>query len=454
VQALGDWLVVHQSREIHEEIQRLLRLRGTANLPDAAIRRSTPAGDHRPGEQRLRTALERDIALNFVETPLSDALEYIASEAGIQVVLSAKRLEEAGVNPDTPVTLDTPPAPLANQLRLMLVPLELSFVTRHEVLLVTTESEASSQARMPVRVYDIRQLASPRHGVGTPGQFIDFVTSLIEPDSWDEVGGPAGAAEFRGQLIVRQSDEAHERIDQLLSALATHCRRQADSPAKGPGVIDLDASAVEQQIERTLERQVDVSITAEPVEQALGRLAKPHGLPLVFGGPAAEDARGNRVTFAAPGVTLGTAMDQLLEPWNLTWTIQYRALLVIEKQKAQRMLDVRLYRVDDLLAARAVDSDEFAQDVVRAVSDTKDEHARTAWMACGLDTGWLVISADLHLHHRVADLLHQWRTGTTPQRERERGDFASGRARGSQPAPQSPYDDDRPTFRNTFEPSD
>ncbi len=48
---------------------------------------------------------------------------------------------------------------------------------------------------------------------------IEVITSTIQPKSWDEVGGTGSLRELGSQLVVMQTAEVHEKIEQLLTAL-------------------------------------------------------------------------------------------------------------------------------------------------------------------------------------------------------------------------------------------
>ena len=77
----------------------------------------------------------------------------------IPIELDVKKLEEAGVNIDTPVTKNLSGITLRSALRLLLNDLELTYVVRDEVLLITTPEEAESQ--LITKVYPVGDLVVP-----------------------------------------------------------------------------------------------------------------------------------------------------------------------------------------------------------------------------------------------------------------------------------------------------
>ena len=50
-------------------------------------------------------------------------------------------------------------------------------------------------------------------------ELIDTIMSTVDPESWDDVGGPGSIACFGGLLLIRQLPETHARIDDLLDTI-------------------------------------------------------------------------------------------------------------------------------------------------------------------------------------------------------------------------------------------
>ena len=112
-------------------------------------------------EQDIYNALHSPTDLEFVETPLKDAIEFLAEKHEIPIVLSTKKLEEAGVNIDTPITKRLKGITLRSALRLMLGELELTYMIKDEVMQVTTPEDAQSPENMLTKVYNVGDLVVP-----------------------------------------------------------------------------------------------------------------------------------------------------------------------------------------------------------------------------------------------------------------------------------------------------
>jgi hypothetical protein len=112
-------------------------------------------------EQDIFNALKSPTDLEFVETPLKDAIDFLAEKHEIPIVLNSKKLEEAGVNIDTPVTKRLKGITLRSALRLMLGELELTYMVKDEVLQITTPEDAESPDNMVTKVYNVGDLVVP-----------------------------------------------------------------------------------------------------------------------------------------------------------------------------------------------------------------------------------------------------------------------------------------------------
>lgn len=182
-------------------------------------------------EAKIRAALAQPAMFSLNEKPLSDVVAEIGRTYNISVVLDQRALDAIGIGGDTPVTLHVDGISLKSALRWMLGQLNLTYAIRDELLIITSREEA--EAQLTSRVYDVADLVSEEANPfavsvtpGPPGDcdpLIDVITSTVAPDSWDVVGGRGSISGYslnsRWALVVRQTDEVHDEIEQLLSSL-------------------------------------------------------------------------------------------------------------------------------------------------------------------------------------------------------------------------------------------
>ena len=110
----------------------------------------------RDSERKIRAALKKKVVLDFRKTPIAEAVGYMKDFVGVEIQLDLKALREAGVESDTPITFDVKGVTLKSALNLMLRPLDLTYVYKDEVLLITTPEQVEKYLK--VKVYDVRDL--------------------------------------------------------------------------------------------------------------------------------------------------------------------------------------------------------------------------------------------------------------------------------------------------------
>jgi hypothetical protein len=217
-----------------------------------------PAGawQEEPGrpspEAAIRQALNEDTSLDFVDQPLFDVVEYLRSQHKIPIQLDEAALTEAGVGADTPVTVALSGITLSSALKLMLGQHDLTYVIDNEVLLITSKTEA--EGLLETRVYPVSDLVQPDETslvAADPArsfeELIETIKSIIEPTTWDEVGGPGSIESFANSqaLVVSQTGDVQEKIVDLLAALRKTRDEQAaqqaaqEQPPGGDGAMTL-----------------------------------------------------------------------------------------------------------------------------------------------------------------------------------------------------------------------
>ena len=97
-------------------------------------------------ERRIYRALDEPGEVSFLGTPLTGAMKFFRENLQVPIVIDDKALEGVSITPDEPITLELPPVSFRSALRLILNPLELTFVIRNEVLLITSYEEAAKAA--------------------------------------------------------------------------------------------------------------------------------------------------------------------------------------------------------------------------------------------------------------------------------------------------------------------
>ncbi len=184
---------------------------------------------------RIKQALQaplRSPGLDFTDAPLEEVVNSLQTDYGIPLQLDVSALDEIGLGPDEPVTINLHNISLRSALRLMLTSLNLTYIIRDEVLLITTQDEAESH--LVTCVYDVRGLADDADPESTKS-LIDAIVSCVASETWAVNGG--GEAEVRplkpGLLVVSQTQAVQEEVADLLRAIRKMRERVPITRASG-----------------------------------------------------------------------------------------------------------------------------------------------------------------------------------------------------------------------------
>lgn len=350
---IGGWLLIAQTDYVHEQIEALL----------SDIRRTLAFGQpthfytdktRNEWERNLLAKLDEPIALRYLEMPLGECLADIGSQLGTLIVIARKKLEEASVSQDTPITGDFPRAPAHTQLRRMLEPLELTYTLRGEIVVVTTPEDAESE--LTTRVYNVRSLLDNDIGLfRTSGPTKDFdslieiVTSVIPPDSWDDVGGPGAIDSFRsGLLIVSQTHEVHELLKDFLNELH-RAMRWRDQPQVMPPT---EQSAAEKAILTALDREITLDYRETALREVVRDISRRIGAPIHLHTKKLEEASISPdvpVAGQFPAAPARVQLARILEPLELDFDIRDDWVVITTPEDLESYLKTRIYDVRSLV---------------------------------------------------------------------------------------------------------
>jgi hypothetical protein len=188
-------------------------------------KKAAAARELRTGEAAIEQALDEPTEINFIDTPLLCVIDYLKDRHHIEIQLDKPALEDAGVGSDVPIKKSLKGISLRSALRLTLRDLNLTYMIRDEVLLITSPEVAD--ANLTKRVYDVADLVvynDDKFGRWDDYEPLkDIITTTIEPATWDAIGGPGsinGASLGTAKvLVVSQTYEVHRQIADLLKQI-------------------------------------------------------------------------------------------------------------------------------------------------------------------------------------------------------------------------------------------
>jgi hypothetical protein len=178
-----------------------------------------------------------DLSQFTPEMPLSEAIEELKNSVAPRLmifVLWRDLSDNANIERTTPINMDAVSAVrLGTALKLLLMSVssgfaDIDYVVQYGAITIATKELLPS--KLVTRVYDISDLVDTSFDPNTgkvasyneddANDILRHIIYTIEPDSWYEVGGEGSIAIYKGhKMIVLQTREIHQKVEQLLSGL-------------------------------------------------------------------------------------------------------------------------------------------------------------------------------------------------------------------------------------------
>lgn len=224
-------LVIGQTRNVHEKIDRLLTSWREINR-QAATGKSPAQISLDSTIHAIETKLAAKLA-NSVDMEFGEYVTELAEKLQLPLVLDPEGLEEAGVTLDQNIKLDLREGTARDVLEAMLEPLHLALVAMPEHALITSEEKSHELYAERVRLYPVGDLigkSEPKQfdqpwGTGSLGGWddtlIELITTTVEPYHWTDNGGQAAicVSDKDRILMATCSDKAHGEIELVLARL-------------------------------------------------------------------------------------------------------------------------------------------------------------------------------------------------------------------------------------------
>jgi general secretion pathway protein D len=201
-------------------------------------------------KRMIARKLDRKVTFEFVDTPLSEALQFLQTLTETTIILDPRAFD-AGGGDNTPITLKVTNMPLRTALKWILRLADLDFTLKNEAVFISTPQNLAGEVEL--KIYDVRDLTysitnfpgpelimttatggggmGGMGGMGDPitleetppevmveaGSLAELIMSRVAPTKWDAALGTS-IEERNGKLVVMQEPEVHRLIAQLLRA--------------------------------------------------------------------------------------------------------------------------------------------------------------------------------------------------------------------------------------------
>ncbi|WP_145210743.1 hypothetical protein [Gimesia alba] len=260
------WLVMSANAENKQGQNRQKKLTTVSQVESLAVKPTVKRSVKEPKpifypeltkrELKIQAALNADSGCDFSKTPLSEVIKSLADRHGITMLLLEDKLKEEGISIDEPVSLSVKGIALKNVLKLILKPIDLTYMVDRERLKIT--SRLHEEEIYQTRVYPVGDFGNtievylelgstiskhvslgyyrvafaytpfytPFQGGGGGSGFFQVISEpnppelSLRPYVYDEKnGGTIVAVRLSESLVISQTYHAHNEIVELLTQL-------------------------------------------------------------------------------------------------------------------------------------------------------------------------------------------------------------------------------------------
>ncbi|HUY91804.1 MAG TPA: hypothetical protein VMV10_23885 [Pirellulales bacterium] len=398
----GSRLSIDADRGTHAEVARAL-----AELQRAYGLRKQPVRRELRAEVIRRLMRSTKVSIDAEGQPLNAVCQRVAGQAGLAVFFDLASLSDAGVTVNTPCTLHAVELTLATALHLLLGEFDLTWAVRNETLVVTSREAAENM--LASRYFAVADLCAPRPGIaaGCEEELAEIITMSVAPSTWDGVGGPGALQPLPRVLLVSQTEEVLDDIENLLERMRAAKRGDAEA-ARG-------AVGWRAKIESALARPAALHVTDEPLDAVAETLRDRYAVPIVFDQKALTDSglgADTPVSLAVDGVSLRSLLNLLLDPLDLSWTFRHESLLITTKIELENMMDIEIYDVAEVAPAmndRSAPPDPLAEIITETIEPT-------TWDVVGgpgsiaVFGPWLIVAQSRPAQENIVQLLDDLRS--------------------------------------------
>jgi len=359
----------------------------------------------------IAEALTRKVDCEFVDTPLEDAVDFIAEHLGYPVFIDEQSLDEIGLSVDETVNLSVKNFQLEHLLKQMLYQLGITHMVINGNVKITTLERAESDLQM--RVYPVGDLfpsSSASHDA-----VMALLVSVVEPDSWEDVGGAGTIDSLSSSLVISQNCHVHQQVEHLLDVLR-RLQDETSSRKELPVFYGSGAAQDKQAIRDALRHEIRLPESQMTLNEFAGFLSEATKENVLLDQRRLEDIglsvmETARFQTGLSNMSARHALDSL--GGGLAWQIHAGAVVITSAEGVDSFLDTRVYPVTQLISGNRKKSPGNTTDLDHLVEVIMSNVAPDSWEEVGgagtivqiMEPPAMVISQNARTHAQIVSLL-------------------------------------------------
>ena len=362
-------------------------------------------------DAEITEALTRTVDCEFVDTPLKDAIDFVAEHLGYPVFIDEQSLAEVGLGVDETVNLSVKNFQLEHLLTQMLSQLGITHMVIDGNVKITTLEGAESN--LQTCIYPVGDLfpSSP----ASHDAVMALLTSVVEPDSWEDVGGAGTIDSLNSSLVISQNYHVHQQLEHLLDVLR-ELRDDTSSRTELPVFYGSDVASNKHAIRDALLHEIRLPESQMTLNQFAGYLSEVTKENVLLDQRRLEDIglsvmETARFQTGLSNMSARSALDSL--GGGLGWQIHAGAVVITSAERVESLLDTRVYPVPQLISGNrkkspgnAIDLDQLVEVIMRNVApDSWEEVGGAGTIFRIMEPPAMVIVQDEKNHAQIVSLL-------------------------------------------------
>jgi hypothetical protein len=299
---------------------------------------------------RIRSKLAEPVTLEFVETPLSDVIDFLRDYTTVNILLDKPSLEEQGVTSDTPMLIHVQGITIASALQTMLSPFRLTWIVRDDCLVITSQKE--SDRHIVTRSYPVGDLAATAE---EGAKLVDLARRVI---AYGREELPESRIPFLDSLkaiVLTHNPAGHARLARLLEELR-------GTPSESDAI---------KRIHEKLNDPVTLEFVETPLSDIVDFLKDLTQVNIVLDRRAIEEegvTNDTPISVHLQAVAIRLALGTMLNQLNMTFRLENDCLVVTSQVQSESRCEIRAYSTKPPASRPSLSREEWlrlAQSVVQ-----------------------------------------------------------------------------------------
>ncbi len=291
---------------------------------------------------------EKQIMLDLDEVPLGKFAQVLSDELNVPVDIDELSLDDLAFSIEMPIRVHVKEVSVKSMLDIVLPEYDLALLVYPDGIVITTQDEADSELLR--RQYEVTDLFDGK--IARVEDLSHVLVDSIQPDTWEHLGGPGSIAVWETKLVIMNTWEVHQQVDNFLAAL----RVAKNLPNESYSVKPIACSPWQETHERIQQKldsvQVSVDLQDKPLDAVTQILGELGGFNILIDHRGLEDygfTADIPIELPQRSRSLRHTLDLICQAYDFDWDIDSEVVRITTPEETESELHVCVYPIRDLM---------------------------------------------------------------------------------------------------------